>query len=298
MKKPIIIIISLILILALASAALTTNPSMMRNSMMMNGSVQDAVVQMPMGMSKEMAMIEPAMPMPYAGGVAMDSVVRYNQYFASYGLVVNNVDEYFQSIKSYITSIDGVVISSNRNKNDRYSTAVITARVPIDRFDEATRKVTEGVEDVMQESISANDVTDQVVSQTEELERLKTDKADAEITLENATTDAEKRRIQIQIDQLEKQIAFLEESQENTTEQVEYGTIDIQISDDKKYFGSGTEEFDFEAELERAVRSMRGVLTLGVVVAIWAVVYSVVLIPAWLIIRWLKRKMTKPVQAK
>lgn len=297
MKKPATFIILAIIILALASTALTTTKNeFMRDALPLDGYGSESGVAMPAAMTKEATMIAPDMgyPSPYQGGVAMDSPMRYNQYFASYGLVVQNTDEYFQSIKSYVTSVGGVVLNSSRNKTDDYTTAYLTAKVPVARFEETTRKITEGVEDVMQESVSSADVTGQVVNHEEELAKLKTKKIDAEEALTTAKTDVEKRRMQLQIDALVQQIDSYEQMLESTQEQIEYATIDIQISDDKKYFEPFTHEFDFQRELERALRSMRGLLTLGLVAAIWATVYSVVLIPLWFVIRWLRNKMMKP----
>lgn len=228
------------------------------------------------------------MPPYYYGDDALDVVERSYEKTSSHGVVVEDVSIYLRGMKEYFSSVDGVVLSSSVNTSDKYENGYLYVKVPVDRFDEATNRVTEQVEKVMYENINATDVTGQVVRTEETLISLQEQKSLLEAQLEDAKTEVDKRRIQIQIDRLDRQIEAAEQNQDAVEARVEYASVSISAADSERYYNPDSSG-DIGYEFERAWRSLKNFLKVALLFGVWIAVYSVV----WLPVVWILNKVVK-----
>lgn len=250
------------------------------------------------GETKESMMYPDAssMPMPYypQPGDALESENRAIEKFASYSVIVPKVNEYMKKTREYITSIGGRVLSYNQGTNDQYEYGYLTAKVPEDKFDEATVQVSKEVKKIIDESISAQDVTGQVVSVAETLQRLRDQKAQREADLLDAKTQADKKRIQLELDRLDRQIKQTEQTQSAVEERVNYSTISITVANKEYYFNGGPRPLT--ETLREAWNSLQGTGFGILAFLIWVLVYAIIWIPVLLLVRWLWGKFLPTAQ--
>ncbi len=240
------------------------------------------------------------MPLPeyYNQDEALSVEDRVYQKYSDHRLVVKDVSIYMRTLKEYLLSIEGRIISSSTNVDAAFSSGYLTARVPVAKFEEATGRVTEGVKKVMGESISAQDRTGDVVRVDETLLKLQDQKAvkEAELAdaIKNQATSATQLRIKQQIDSLQRQIESVQKQGEGVQEDVEYATMTISVADSEKYFlGGEYQPTPWEAFLE-AIRSLGGSASTLVRALIWVIVYSVLWLPVVLLWRWVSGKFSQP----
>lgn len=211
---------------------------------------------------------------------------------AYHSVVVNDISGYTNQLKEYFLSLDGRILSTSINQMDRYQVANITAKIPVDRFDEAAAKVTSGVKKVVSENISSQDITGEVVAQDDEITRIQgeIDKKEADLA-ELTENTAEWRRIRTQIENLEAQLARISKSTENFKENVMYATLSVSAADNERYFKGGYGYQPGIPEIfDKAWWSAKGNLGHILSAVVWIVVYSIFWAPIVLLIWWLKRR--------
>lgn len=228
------------------------------------------------------------MPPYYYEDDALDVTERAYEKSSYHAVVVDDVTKYIRGLKEYFISIQGVVLNSSVNSGEKYDSASLYVKVPVDKFDEATGRVTEDVEKVVDESLSANDVTGQVVKTQESVQALMDQRSLKEAQLVDAQTELEKKRIQIEIDRLTRQIESAQKAQESVETKTQYSSISVNAASNQKYFNPGVPG-DFRYELERAWESLSSFLRILVVFGIWVVVYAVV----WAPILWIGSKILR-----
>lgn len=228
------------------------------------------------------------MPPYYYGDDALDFEERSYEKSSYHSVVVDDVSKYIRGMKEYFSSINGVVLNSSMNSGDKYDSASLYVKVPVEKFDEATGRVTEDVKKVIDESVNATDITGQVVRTDETVVALKEQLALKEAQLKDAKTETEKARIQIEIDRLKRQVESAEKNQERVETRTEYASISLTVADSERYFNPGSRG-DYGYELERAWESLKSFLRIAVVFGIWILVYSIV----WAPIVWVVNKLVK-----
>lgn len=274
---------------------------MIGNSTMMDDSVfigrEEAGVGVDSITSQKMAVpitggvAEPMMgilPPYYYGDDALDVGERSYEKYSYHSVVVDNVNTYMRGLKEYFMSVGGVVLNSSMSTVDKYESASLYVKVPVDKFDEATGRITEDVEKVIDESVSASDITGQVVNTQESVTVLEEQKALKVAQLADAQTQLEKTRIQIEIDRLDRQIASAKQAQESVETRTQYASVSITAASNEKYFNPGTTG-DFSYELERAWESLRSFVKVLLVFGIWVAVYSIV----WAPVVWIVSKVAR-----
>lgn len=223
---------------------------------------------------------------PYYDDDALDVENRSYEQYANHSVVVDDVNTYLRGLKEYFLSINGVVLNSSLSSMDKFQSGSLYVKVPVEKFDEATGRVTENVKKVVDESVSAMDITGQVVNTTETVVALQEQKALKEAQLKDAKTEVEKTRIQIEIDRLARQITTAQKAQESVESRTEYASLSITAADSERYFNPGSTG-DFRYELERAWESLKSFVKVLFVFGIWLAVYSVI----WAPIIWIASKV-------
>lgn len=228
------------------------------------------------------------MPPYYGGDNALDVEERSYEKSSYHSVVVKDVSKYMRGMKEYFSSIDGVVLNSSMNAGDKYESASLYVKVPVEKFDEATGRVTEDVKKIIDESVNAHDITGQVVRTDDNLVSLKEQKALKEAQLVDAKTELEKARIKIDIERLERQITSAEKAQQNIETRTEYASMSLTAASSEKYYNPGVSG-DFEYEFQRAWESLKSFAKVLGVFGIWMVVYAIV----WAPIVWIVNKVVK-----
>ncbi|MBD3279881.1 MAG: DUF4349 domain-containing protein [Candidatus Pacebacteria bacterium] len=297
MKKHLPLILGLIVLGALTALAAGTVP-------MPYESVKDKsrphTNQVMTGQAPIMAeeVSEPAtarrIPVPPSGNDdALATDDRVYQKTAYHEVVVNDVGQYTQQLKGYFLSIDGRVLSSSMNSGDKYQSSYLMVKVPEAKFTEATNRVTNDVDKVVSENISAYDRTGQYVNTQDKLANLQEQKIEKELELTQAQTELAKKQIQLEIDRLERQITQAQQRLENVTEDVTYATLQITAANNQRYFGRQSGQPTLREELTDAWESMSTVLYFLARLGIWIGIYAIIWLPAVLIVKWVVKKFKK-----
>lgn len=269
------------------------------DEMMEDDFVADSVVSQKMMLESEPigmggGVVEPMMGImpPYYGDDALDVTQRSYEQSSYHSVVVDDVAKYIRSMKEYFSSVNGIVLNSSINSGDKYDSASLYVKVPVDKFDEATGRVTEDVKKVIDESVSAYDITGQVVNTQDTVVALQEQKSLKEAQLKDAKTEVEKTRIQIEIDRLDRQIANAQKAQENVETRTQYASLSLTAADSEKYFNPGSTG-DFEYEFQRAWESLKTFIRVLAVFGIWMIVYSIIWAPVVWIVNKIVRKFKK-----
>ncbi|MCB9813295.1 MAG: DUF4349 domain-containing protein [Pseudomonadales bacterium] len=219
-----------------------------------------------------------SMPIPYFADDYLYLNDRVYQKSSYHSVVVNDVPSYLRGMKEYFLSIDGKVLNSSISSNGDYNSGDLYVKVPVAKFEEATSRVTENVDKVVNENIDASDITGRLVGTTETVQALLDQKSLKEAALLDAKTEVEKRRFQIEIDRLTKQITAAEKSLDQVEQQVEYSSISITAADSERYFNPSARP-TIKEEILRAWTSLKELLRVVGYFGIWVLVYSITWIP-------------------
>lgn len=230
-------------------------------------------------------------PMPpyIGGGDALTVEERQYQTYASFSVVVKDVSGYLNQLREKYLGMEGRVLNLSTNTSGKYQNGYLTAKVPVASFDSASQEATKGVEKIVDQSVNSTDVTGIAVSLDEQIQQLETQRSQREVDLLEAKTDAEKKRIQLDINRLQNQIESLKKQKVNQQTQVQYATITVSAASSEKVFNPSTRP-DLGETLREAIDSVLNNLFEVAQFFIWAAVYAVVLLPAL----WLIGKLRKP----
>lgn len=299
-KIPLILIVA---ILGLLSAATmwyisgrssgmmgTTTMNVRRGEMMGGVGIAEPVMLDKAIDSRGMGMT--SMPYPYPGGNdALEVADRSIQQSSYHSVVVDDVDGYLRMMREYIQSAGGTVLSYSQGTSDNnYVYGNLYVKVPVYKFDEAVNKVTEGVKKVVNANVDMQDVTGQVVSLEKQLQSLQDQRAEQIILLEEATTTADRSRIQLQIDRIDRQVEQLEQSQQAVEDRIEYASLNISAAN-KEYYYTGGGPRPLGDVFREAWYSLRGTGFGILYFLIWVVVYAIIWLPVLLLARWLWGKV-------
>ena len=290
-NKTLVAVFGLALVSALATLFMSGSFSRISMSMGtgMRGVSQPMMIEDGREINQDMAVSSAnskiAMMPPYYGGDdALEVSERSYEKYGNYSVVVDDVPAYLRGIKEYALSIGGVILNSNMSTSSRYQYGDLYIKVPVEKFDEATSRVTENVEKVVNENISASDITGQVVGTENSVQRLLDQKKLVEARIEEAKTPTEKAKIQIELDSLDRQIEAAERAVTVTEQRVAYATLSVSAADSQRHYeydGS----VDIGDEFSRAWQSLKSSIKLLLTAGIWLVVYAIVWLPVVLIIR-------------
>lgn len=248
-----------------------------------------------------------SMPMPYYGDDALDVEYRMYDRSASYDVIVDDVQQYLRSVREYVLSVDGVVLNDSYNKGDDWTAGSLYAKVPVEKFTEASDRVVDGVKEIYSSSSNSQDVTGSHVSATDRLQETRDMLAQTQAQLESTRALLDKaeegstvwRQYRSEVLQLENRVASYErtikqyeENVDSIEAQVSYATIMVSAADSARYYNPRAAVSLWD-HLELALESLG---ESGYKIAsffIWVVVYSVIWAPVLGLYLWLKGKGKK-----
>ncbi len=236
------------------------------------------------------------MPRPYYDD-ALSVDQRVYDHSAYQSVVVSNVSEYMRQVKEYLQSNGGRIMHVSQYTTNDLQYAYVDARIPAEKFDEATGLFASRAKKIISESLNTQDVTGQQKSMSDQLMQLEEQKATKATQLSSATTLADRQRIQSEIDRLNSMIDSLKDSQAKFAEEIKYATVSLTLSDSERFYNpekGGTASDEFRSALVSLKRTAK---MLGLF-AIWIAVYAVIWLPVVFVARWIWAKLNPATPAK
>jgi chemotaxis protein histidine kinase CheA len=210
--------------------------------------------------------------------------------------LVNNISKYVNALSDYFLTIKGRILSSQINSEGDYAHAYIQVKVPVDKFDEANLRIRNEAKEVMGQNVNSLDRTGNLVTSQTKLDELEEKRLEKEQALLVAKTENEKKRLELEIKNLNSQIKKAENEVKNVETKTDYATITLTIADNKRFFKPVNEETpDLTIVFEDAIRTVLKIIVWAVAVAIQIVVFSLLWLPlVFLIKKLLFTKKTSP----
>ena len=210
---------------------------------------------------------------------------------SNFSLLVKNVTDSATQIKQKTVALAGYVISTNINRSQYGDTATVEIRIPTDKTDEITTYLRNLAVKVVSENVSGRDITDQYVDIQERINQLSTQKAKMQEIMNNAKTVAEMLEVQQalfnvqnQIDSYKGQLAYMDGASSTTRLSIAISTDELSLP------YSPAQPWKPEAIFKQAVRGLLGTLQFLGTIGIWIAVFSPLLLIAYLVYRFIRRK--------
>ncbi len=235
---------------------------------------------------------------------------RLYEKYADFSVVTKDVQGYLRAMREFVLSVNGVVLSDAFSNSKEYTSGSLYVKVPVESFEQAAMRATEGVKEVYSSSMSSSDVTgmhqnatDMVTNVEEELTMVKAQLSDAQLSLSKVEEGSalwrqyrnEVLSFERNIRNLEKQLESFKQNVTSVETQVEYATLNITAADNKRYYEpmpyyNGGSSLWYHFENARASLGQFG-YTVSVFL-VWFLVYAVVWMPALVLFRLIKRKLS------
>lgn len=209
----------------------------------------------------------------------------------SLSLVVNNVSESIKNIQTETQKLGGFLVNSYLSQPESAASGNITVRVPEDKRDQALMIFKQISSKVISESVSGNDVTDQYVDIQSRLEVLVRTKAKFEDIMSKAYSVTDLLTVQRELINLQTQIDSLKGQEKYYEQSAKLSKITVYLSTDALSLPyAPTNEWRPIVILKEAIRSLLTTLRGVAGFIIWIVVYLPIILPIFLIVRYLKRR--------
>ncbi len=209
-------------------------------------------------------------------------------------LVVKNVREVNDKVIDHAKSLGGYMVSSSLSQPEEAPYAYVVLRIPVKSLKPAIEYFRSLSIKVSSENLIGTDVTDEYVDLEARLTTLNKTKTKFEEIMSQATKVQDILEVQRELINLQDQIDSLKGRQQYLEKTAELAKISLHLSTDEfslPYAPAGP--FRPAVIFKQAVRSLVGTARSTAKLVIWVGVYSVVIIPVWLLIRFLKRKFRK-----
>ena len=209
---------------------------------------------------------------------------------ADMSLQVKNVRSTVDDILNQVKAVGGFMINSTLSSAEDAPNANLTVRVPSDKFPQVLNFLRKSSIKVVYENLFGEDVTDQYEDINAKLTTLNKTKAKFEEIFNSAAEVSDILNIQQQIINIESQIDSYIGRQQYLEKNAQLARITINLSTDEfslQYASSET--WRPEVIFKQAVRSLVGLLRKLATAVIWLTVYSIVIIPVILVLRYFLR---------
>lgn len=206
-------------------------------------------------------------------------------------LLVKDVRETLNNIKAQTLKFEGYLVNSSLSRPEEGASAVITLRLPQNRFDEALNYFRSQSVKVVSENLKGTDITDQFVDNQARLTILERNKARFEEIMKSAVKIEEILRVQQEIFNLQSQIDSIKGRQNYLEKSSQMAKITLYLSTDELALPyAPAESWRPEVIFKQAVRSLVSQLQNLGSLAIWFGVYAVIWLPILLVVLYLRRR--------
>lgn len=219
-------------------------------------------------------------PPDYPEPAPVDSTNRIVIQDTTLSMVVRDVASAISDIAQIASNEGGFLVNSNLSMPEGAANGMITIRVPVEKRDSVLEQIKRVGVNVVSENIDGRDVTDQYEDIEERLAVLNQTKAKFQEILDQATEVQDLLQVQRKLISLQTQIDNLKGRQEYLTQSAQLTRIIVYLSTDELSLPYTPDNaWRPQAVFKQAVRSL--IVTFRFIgnVAIWGVVYSVILVP-------------------
>ncbi|OGK10226.1 hypothetical protein A2767_02130 [Candidatus Roizmanbacteria bacterium RIFCSPHIGHO2_01_FULL_35_10] len=230
-------------------------------------------------------------PPAYEAAPAPDVANRLVVSESYLSILVKNVIETQKQIIQTAENLGGYMVNSNLSNPQDAPTATLTVRVPEKRLNEALQLYRDLSVKVVSENLTGQDVTDQFVDNEARLKTLEDTKAKFQEIFDQATRIEDILNVQQQIINLQSQIDSVKGQQNYLEKNAQMAKLTVYLSTDEFALPyAPSESWRPEVIFKQAVRSLVShVRKLGTAL-IWLAVYSTIVVPALLLIRYFIKK--------
>lgn len=212
----------------------------------------------------------------------------------SLSLVVKDVAKAITDIQSTTTSFDGFLIDSHLSQPESAASGSISVRIPSDKLPQALSAFKGLAVKVVSESISGSDVTDSYTDLSARLKVLTDTKAKFEQILDQATKVTDLLEVQRELTNLQAQIDNLKGQQKYYEQSSKLSKVTVYLSTDALSLPYvPTTSWRPLVIFRSAVRSLLSLARLVANLFIYLAVFIPVIVPAVLLIRFVKKRKTR-----
>lgn len=214
-------------------------------------------------------------------------------------LVVENPEVQLKDIATLATQLNGWVVSSNVYQYSTAKRGEITIRIPAERFDETMEKIKALALEVVSESSSGQDVTEEYVDLSSRLTNLEATAERVRGFLDDAQTVEEALAANVELSRLEGEIEVIKGRMQYLSQSAAFSTITVSLEPDFpsqpiEVAGWRPDGVAKEA-IEALINSLQGLAD----ITIWLVIYFLPMLLLFVVVgaivfysgRWVKRKV-------
>lgn len=206
-------------------------------------------------------------------------------------LLVTKVDDVQKKILKKVEDFGGYMVSVELSNPQDAATATVIVRVPAKTLDQALEYFRSVSAKVISENLEGYDVTDEYTDLQARLDTLNKTKTKFEQIMDRASLIPDILEVQRELINLQSQIDSVKGQQQYYEKNAEMSKVTIYLSTDELGLPyAPSEAWRPNVIFKQATRSLIGVLRSIGTLVIWIVVFSVIWVPALLIIRLIRRK--------
>lgn len=220
-------------------------------------------------------------------GVANRMVIKSSNL----SLLVAKVDDAQKKILKKIEDYGGYMVSVTLSNPQDVATATVIVRVPAKTLDQTLEYIRKVSTKVISENLEGYDITDEYTDLQANLDTLNKTKIKFEQIMDRASLIPDILEVQRELINIQSQIDSIKGQQQYYEKNTEMSKITIYLSTDEFSLPyAPSESWKPQNIFKQATRSLIGALRSIGTLAIWIVVYSIIWIPALLIIKLIRRK--------
>jgi hypothetical protein len=189
----------------------------------------------------------------------------------SLSLHVNKLDEAVSSGRDQIRAVGGYVGASRQTNDGDRSVAVITYRIPSDRWDDALAGLRK-LGTVLDEQTNAVEVTGQLIDLQARIDNLRASEHALQGIAEKATKVSDVLEVQSRLSDVRGQIEELDAQRAHLSDQVSYGTLSVTYGLQVAAVTEASKGWDPGNDVDRASASMINILQSLTSAGIWFVI--------------------------
>ncbi len=208
---------------------------------------------------------------------------------AKLSIVVSDVEDSAKKISQYAENQDGYVASSEINNPLDQPRSYITIRVPTNVLDESLDYIKNLADKIVLENISAEDITDQYTDLKSKLENYEVSEKQLQEIMKQAQNVKEVLTIQKELTNVREKIELIKGKMQYLGQNVEMTKISVTLALDESSLPVVSEKWRPWSQIKLAFRALLSVLRWLSYVIIWIVIFGIIWLPIWLIIKWRKK---------
>ena len=213
---------------------------------------------------------------------------------ATLALVVTDGMASAEKITSLTNKVGGYVVSQHSEQRGDYVLRTLTLRVPADRFDEVLKELRAMSVRVDRDDVQAQDVTEEYVDLDAQIRNLEASEEQYLSLMKRATQVDDVLKIQAQLSQVQGDIERLKARKQYLERSAQMSVITVTLTPMGLQQQAGQPGWSALRTIQEA---LAGSLQLGQVIVdvlIWLLILGIplaaVIVPFWLLVRWLWRR--------